>query len=101
MKSTADQYCYVYFCILDEPAMFKLSTTLLQGSCKLIVFMSCEILTRVECVHPLGMLEKTPDCSRIKKAEECMSWQSHNLHVFYSNIVGTFIKYLFCSLKLC
>ena len=23
MKSTADQYCYVYFCMFEEPAMFK------------------------------------------------------------------------------
>ena len=23
MKLTADQYCYVYFCTLEEPAMFK------------------------------------------------------------------------------
>ena len=23
MKLTADQYCYVYFCMFEEPAMFK------------------------------------------------------------------------------
>ena len=23
MKLTVDQYCYVYFCIFEEPAMFK------------------------------------------------------------------------------
>ena len=23
MKLTADQFCYVYFCMLEEPAMFK------------------------------------------------------------------------------